>query len=68
MGIFCDLSLKKMIEYRAVDKEKKDTITAYVSTLEPSQRQLTPSGCSTSLWLIGSSGRDPSGENEDAKL
>ena len=31
MGIFCDLSLKKMIEYRAVDKEKK-TITAYVST------------------------------------
>lgn len=23
MGIFCDLSLKKMIEYRAVDKEKK---------------------------------------------
>lgn len=32
MGIFCDLSLKKMIQYRAVDKEKKDTITAYVST------------------------------------
>lgn len=25
MGIFCDLSLKKMIEYRAVDKEKKKT-------------------------------------------
>lgn len=32
MGIFCDLSLKKMIEYRAVDRGKKDTITAHVST------------------------------------
>lgn len=30
MGIFCDLSLKKMIEYRVVDKEKKDIIIVYV--------------------------------------
>ena len=41
MGIFCDLSLKKMIEYRAVDKEKKDNysirfyIRAFPETVDP---------------------------------
>lgn len=41
MGIFCDLSLKKMIEYRAVDKEKKNNysirfyIRAFPETVDP---------------------------------
>ena len=42
MGIFCDLSLKKMIEYRVVDKEKKRHnysirfyIRAFPETVDP---------------------------------